>query len=371
MAASSSGRRLSLPRLPLVRTTLAAGLLAASVVPLGAAPAAADHDAPCLESEVPDSERLADTHEKDNLAFERMHVDQAHEVATGRGVKIAVIDSGMVGIEGLDIAGATAIEGVDPNTRLSGHGTIVGGLIAGPRGVAPDAQVFDVKVYDTDDADTTQGERRLSSAGIAAGIDAVVGAHGRLDRMFNNAGVAICGEYDVVTLDDWDRIIDVNLRGVAHGSTLAYRQMVRQGGGRIVNTASVAGLVPVPLQAHYCATKHAVVGLSRTLAVEAVEHGVGVTVFCPAFVETGMFTNNTIRGSLAGADPRRLVPVRPLPAATAVARLLDGIDRGRELVITPFYGRAGWWLERLAPAAAMRLHRLTLRETRRRAATLR
>jgi NAD(P)-dependent dehydrogenase (short-subunit alcohol dehydrogenase family) len=206
---------------------------------------------------------------------------------------------------------------------------------------------------------------------IAAGIDAVVGEHGRLDLMFNNAGVAIFGEYDVVTLDDWDRIIDVNLRGVAHGSTLAYRQMVRQGGGRIVNTASVAGLVPVPLQAHYCATKHAVVGLSRTLAVEAAEHGVGVTVFCPAFVETGMFTNNTIRGSLAGADPRRLVPVRPLPAATAVARLLDGIDRGRELVITPFYGRAGWWLERLAPAAAMRLHRLTLRETRRRAATLR
>ena len=174
MAAPSPGRRLL--RRPLVRTTLAAGLLAASIVPLGAAPAAADHDAPCLESEVPGSERLADTHAKDNPAFERMHVEQAQELATGRGVKVAVIDSGMVGIEGLDVAGGLAIEGVNPGTRLSGHGTIVAGLIAGPRGVAPDAQVFDVKVYDTDDADTTQGEKGLSSAGIAAGIDAVIAA---------------------------------------------------------------------------------------------------------------------------------------------------------------------------------------------------
>ncbi len=84
MAAPSTGSSPVLPRLPPVRTTLAAGLLAASVVPLGAPPAAADHDAPCLESEVPGSERLADTHTKDNLAFERMHVEQAQELATGR-----------------------------------------------------------------------------------------------------------------------------------------------------------------------------------------------------------------------------------------------------------------------------------------------
>lgn len=206
---------------------------------------------------------------------------------------------------------------------------------------------------------------------IRSAIDRVVAEHGRLDLMFNNAGVAIFGEYDVVTLDDWDRIIDVNLRGVAYGTALAYRQMVAQGGGRIVNTASVAGLLPVPLQAHYCATKHAVVGLSRALAVEAREHGVGVTVFCPAWVKTGMFVNNTLRGSLAGADPRKLVPVRPLPVEVAVTRLLEGVERGRELVITPFYGRAGWWLERFAPGGARLLHRLAMRETRRRVAALR
>jgi NAD(P)-dependent dehydrogenase (short-subunit alcohol dehydrogenase family) len=202
---------------------------------------------------------------------------------------------------------------------------------------------------------------------VQAAVDHVVGAHGRLDYMFNNAGVAIFGEAETVTLDDWDKIIDVNLRGVAYGTTLAYAQMVRQGGGHVVNTASVAGLVPVPLQMHYCATKHAVIGLSKTLAVEAREHGVHVTAFCPGFVRTGMFVNNTLRGTLDGIDAAGLVPIKPLSAGRAAERLLAGVARGRETVITPFYGRLGWWLERLSPTLSGRVHRFALRETRRRA----
>ena len=174
----------------LLRTALAGGLLAASVVPLGAAPAAADHDAPCLPGEVPESERLADTHTRDNLAFDRMHVDRAQELATGRGVKVAVIDSGVVSVEDLAIAGRTAIPGV-ANAFLSGHGTIVAGLIAGPRGVAPDAEVFDVKVYDADDADTTQGERPLTSAGIVAGIEAVIAAQPQQQVDIVNISLAV------------------------------------------------------------------------------------------------------------------------------------------------------------------------------------
>ena len=87
-----------------------------------------------------------------------MHVQQAQEVATGRGVKVAVIDSGVEAVDGLDVSGRFAMPGVSPNIRLSGHGTIVAGLIAGPRGVAPDAQVVDVKVFDSESADTTQGQ---------------------------------------------------------------------------------------------------------------------------------------------------------------------------------------------------------------------
>ena len=64
---------------------------------------------------------------------------------------------------------------------------------------------------------------------VQAAVDAVVSEHGRLDYIFNNAGVAIFGEFEKVTLDDWDKIIDVNFRGVAYGSKIAYDQMVRQG----------------------------------------------------------------------------------------------------------------------------------------------
>lgn len=198
-------------------------------------------------------------------------------------------------------------------------------------------------------------------ARLAEAIDTVVDQHGRLDYMFNNAGVAIFGEFDEVTLDEWDKTIDVNLRAVAHGSALAYRRMVHQGTGHIVNTASVAGLVPVSLQAHYCATKHAIVGMDKTLRLEAAQHGVRVTTFCPAFVQSGMFVNNTLRGSLQGADASAILPIPPLSTDKAVATLLSGVAKGRERVITPLYGRLGWWLERISPWLSGRLHRSSLR----------
>ncbi|KQV63306.1 hypothetical protein ASC64_17025 [Nocardioides sp. Root122] len=162
-----------------MRTTVAAGLLASAVVPLWATPAAADHDAPCLVSEVPGSEQLADTHEKGNPAFERMHVEQAQQLSTGKGVKVAVIDSGVWSVDGIDRVGLAAVAGAAPNELLSGHGTIVAGLIAGPHGVAPDARIYDVKVFDADGADTAEGQKALSSAGIVAGIKAVIDAYPR------------------------------------------------------------------------------------------------------------------------------------------------------------------------------------------------
>lgn len=162
-----------------LRTTLAAGVLAAAVVPVWAGPAAADHDAPCLVGEVPGSERLADTHAKDNAAFDRMHVEQAQELATGKGVKVAVIDSGVWSVEGIDRVGLAAVAGASPDELLSGHGTIVAGLLAGPHGVAPDARIYDVKVFDADGADPSQGQKPLTSAGIVAGIEAVIDAYPR------------------------------------------------------------------------------------------------------------------------------------------------------------------------------------------------
>lgn len=197
-------------------------------------------------------------------------------------------------------------------------------------------------------------------------VDRVVEDHGRLDYMFNNAGVGIFGEVDQVSLDEADTIVDVNLRGVLYGVGIAYRQMLLQGHGHIVSTASAGGLVPVPLQAHYCATKHAVVGLHKALAVEAAGTGVSTTVFCPAWVESGMFDTSTLHGSMAGANPRTMVPIKPLATDVAVRRLLQGVLRKRRFVVTPFYARLGWWLERLSPAGAYYMHRLMAAEMHRR-----
>lgn len=208
-------------------------------------------------------------------------------------------------------------------------------------------------------------------ADVQAAVDAVVAEHGRLDYMFNNAGVGIFGEMETVSLDEADTIVDVNLRGVLYGVGVAYRQMLRQGGGHIVSTASAAGLMAVPLQSHYTATKHAVVGLTKALALEAEGAGVRTTVFCPAWVESGMFDTSTLHGSMASADPRQLVPFPPLATDVAVRRLLRGVLRKRRYVITPFYARLGWWLERFSPTLAHYLHRAAMTQVRRRTAAAR
>src|SRR6201998_3824019 len=106
---------------------------------------------------------------------------------------------------------------------------------------------------------------------------AVAGAvqqSGRIDYLFNNAGIGVGGEVDSYTLDDWNDVFDVNLRGVVHGIQAAYPIMIRQHSGHIVNTASMAGLVAGAGEGSYTATKHAVVAISKGLRVEAERHGV-------------------------------------------------------------------------------------------------
>jgi NAD(P)-dependent dehydrogenase (short-subunit alcohol dehydrogenase family) len=210
------------------------------------------------------------------------------------------------------------------------------------------------------------------SAQVQAAVDHLVAKHGRLDLIFNNAGVAIFGEVEEVSLEEWDKIIDVNFRGVAYGTTIAYRQMLSQEKvdghrGQIINTASGAGLAPVALQSHYCGTKHGVVGLSKTVAVESARRGIDITIFCPGFVDTGMFENNTMRGTLAGTDATALVPIKPLSTEKAVDRLLRGVEKHRSYVITPFYARLGWWLERFSPRLGLFVHRQAFKDLKRRA----
>ncbi len=135
-------------------------------------------------------------------------------------------------------------------------------------------------------------------------VDETVARHGRLDFMFNNAGIGIGGEFRDMTTDHWRRIVQVNLWGTIYGTTAAYRAMTKQGSGSIVNMASIAGLLPVPTLAAYSTVKHAVVGLSISIRPEAADFGVRINVVCPGAVDTGLFKTTPITRGRQRRPPR-------------------------------------------------------------------
>lgn len=191
---------------------------------------------------------------------------------------------------------------------------------------------------------------------VQAAVDDVVLRAGRLDLMFNNAGITWAADTELLTLEHWNSIIDVNIRGVVHGVAAAYPQMVQQGFGHIINTASIAGLAAAGQITSYVMTKHAVVGLSLALRSEAAAHNVGVLAICPAAVETPILDKGLITGingrefyrmgqhSLEFYDPDRLAH-----------DTLRAIDRNRALLVVPRTAYAGWLLARVAPGLMQRM----------------
>jgi NAD(P)-dependent dehydrogenase (short-subunit alcohol dehydrogenase family) len=179
-----------------------------------------------------------------------------------------------------------------------------------------------------------------------------------LDLLFNNAGIAVGGPSADMPAEHWDRCIDVNLGGVVNGIIAALPVMSAQGRGHIVNTASAAGLVPAVFAAAYCATKHAVVGLSGALRPEAAAHGVRVTVLCPGMVETPILDQGPPSGlprpsrpALTGRAYLSALGMRPMTADAFARIALRGVARNRSIVVTPATPRIGWWLHRIAPSA--------------------
>ena len=184
--------------------------------------------------------------------------------------------------------------------------------------------------------------------------------HGRLDLLFNNAGIAIAGEVTDYRQEHWDRLFDVNIRGVANGVQAVYPLMVRQGFGHIVSTASMAGLMPCPGGVSYGAAKHAVVGLSRSLRIEARRHGVRVSALCPGVVRTAILDDAGRHGEMlrpVDAEVQRLAwkRLRPVRPDTFAERALRQVARDRSIIIVPGYWRIVWWLNRLSPAVGDRL----------------
>jgi meso-butanediol dehydrogenase / (S,S)-butanediol dehydrogenase / diacetyl reductase len=107
--------------------------------------------------------------------------------------------------------------------------------------------------------------------------------------LVNNAGVLTMGAFFDLTDDDFDRVLSVNVTGTALASQVFGRRMADRGAGRIVNIASSAGKVPLPDQAHYCASKAAVIMLTRVMALELAAYGIQAYSVCPGAVDTALF----------------------------------------------------------------------------------
>ncbi len=200
-------------------------------------------------------------------------------------------------------------------------------------------------------------------------VASTVSRDGRIDYMFNNAGIALFGDVRDMTLAQWKRILEVNLHGVVHGVAAAYPRMVAQGSGHIVNTASLAGLVPTPGATAYAATKHAVVGLSTSLRGEAHAFGVKVSVVCPGLIDTPIkdsLTYLNLDKQKMLADPA----FRLLPADACARAILRGVERNRPIITVTALASVFWRLYRLAPGmVAARLGPLAMGWTRRKFAT--
>lgn len=133
------------------------------------------------------------------------------------------------------------------------------------------------------------------SAQVEALVDTVVATYGRLDHAFNNAGVAAGGPLHELDEDTWDRVIDINLKGVFLCMKYELRQMLDQGSGTIVNNASMLGLAGSAGSGPYTAGKHGVVGLTKCAAMEYGGKGIRVNSICVGLVETDM-THGMIEG---------------------------------------------------------------------------
>jgi NAD(P)-dependent dehydrogenase (short-subunit alcohol dehydrogenase family) len=182
---------------------------------------------------------------------------------------------------------------------------------------------------------------------------------GGVDVVVNNAGVAQMGGIAETSLADWQWAMDINVLGVVRGCKVFAPLLKAQGGGQLVNIASMAGLVHMPQASAYNASKAAVVALSETLQLELESDNIRVSVVCPAFFRTDLARNMRAANPALEGMTKRLVERARIGADEIADRIFEGMQRSDPHILTHPEAKRFWRMKRLLP------HRLYLALMRR------
>ena len=180
-------------------------------------------------------------------------------------------------------------------------------------------------------------------------IHAVRQRHGKLDVLINNAALLYVGEFYDMDEPFIDKLVKTNFTSVTIGCMYAYRLMKAQGHGLIVNISSMGGFTPTPTMVAYAATKHALIGLTHSLASEADVFGVEIKTVCFGLVDSELFQHALMKQG-DEQTVHAIMPIKALPPATAAKRCVDQLAKKRRIVFVPFYARLAWWVYRFFPA---------------------
>jgi len=190
-------------------------------------------------------------------------------------------------------------------------------------------------------------------------IEDTTAVQGRLDYLFNNAGICTVCEIQDLEVEHWHKIIDVDLNGVFYGSLVAYKLMAKQGFGHIVNLSSIEGMAPFPANAPYVAAKHAVLGFTQALWVEGAHFGIRASAVCPGFIKTPIFDVTKYikmdREKIMAQYPKKeKLGVTPEKCAEII---LKGVAKNKPIIPVTIFAHVFWGLSRLGPIALMKYMR--------------
>lgn len=174
-------------------------------------------------------------------------------------------------------------------------------------------------------------------------------SHGGADVLVNNAGLTILGSFLDQSLEELDRIVDVNLKGVLYGCRALAPQLVARGAGHVVNVSSLAGRVAFPYQSSYCATKYAVRGFTAALRMELAPAGVGVTAVLPGAVATSLLETAQSYDQRASRRMAELMLAHGARPERVAARVVRAIERDEAEVVIGWDALLTTTAEALAP----------------------